>query len=86
MLEHNNIRVLSIEGKDSQRKRVATLEAFKNSGRDGPRVLLISSVGSLGLNIAFANILIIVVRPIRLTYVNSCRLTGTRHGRTCSGR
>jgi hypothetical protein len=51
-----------IEGKDTQRKRVETLQEFKRSGRDGPRVLLISSVGALGLNIAFANILVIVVR------------------------
>jgi superfamily II DNA or RNA helicase len=34
---------------------------FKASGRDGPRVLIISNVGLTGLNLPCANILIIVV-------------------------
>lgn len=53
--------MLSIHGGKKQGERVAILEEFKRSGRDGTRVLLISNVGSVGLNIAFANILIIVV-------------------------
>jgi len=61
VLEHHNIQVITIDGNKRQRDRITTLEAFKSSRRDGPRVLLISNVGSLGLNIAFANILIIVV-------------------------
>ncbi|KAI0257849.1 P-loop containing nucleoside triphosphate hydrolase protein [Gloeopeniophorella convolvens] len=35
------------------------LQKFKNSDRDGPHVLLISNVGSVGLNISFASIMII---------------------------
>lgn len=62
VLKHHNIKFVTIDGNKKQRDRVATLEEFKNSGRDGPRVLLLSNVGSIGLNIAFANILIIVVR------------------------
>lgn len=62
VLEQNDIKVLSIHGGKKQQERVALLEEFKSSGRDGPRVLLISNVGSVGLNIAFANVLIIVVR------------------------
>ena len=61
VLQRNNIQVLSIHGKHKQRERMATLEKFKSSGHDGPRVLLVSNVGSVGLNIAFANILVIVV-------------------------
>lgn len=61
VLKHNDIKVLSIHGGLKQPERVTMLEEFKRSGRDGARVLLISNVGSVGLNIAFANILIIVV-------------------------
>ncbi|KAH9011667.1 P-loop containing nucleoside triphosphate hydrolase protein [Lactarius pseudohatsudake] len=60
VFDHHKIDVLTIDGKMKQRERISTLEKFKNSGRNGPRVLLISNVGSLGLNIAFANILIIM--------------------------
>lgn len=61
MLDHHKIKAFYIDGKVRQLQRIAILKEFKESGRDGPRVLVISSVGSLGLNIAFANILIIVV-------------------------
>ncbi|KAF8259606.1 hypothetical protein EI94DRAFT_1706981 [Lactarius quietus] len=37
------------------------LQMFKDSSQDGPCVLLLSNVGSVGLNIMFANVLIIVV-------------------------
>ncbi|KAN0128350.1 P-loop containing nucleoside triphosphate hydrolase protein [Lactarius tabidus] len=60
VLKRRGIQALSIHGNVGLRDRRKTLEAFKQSGRDGPRVLLISNVGSVGLNIAFANILIIV--------------------------
>ena len=45
-----------------QAERTEKLREFRESGRNGVRVLLMSSVGSVGLNIACANILIIVVR------------------------
>lgn len=43
-------------------KRTAVLEQFRLSGRNGPRVLIISRVGMTGLNIPFANILVQLVR------------------------
>ena len=61
VLKHNGIVALTIEGKVNQRQRVERLEAFKSGGRDATRVLLISNVGSVGLNLAFANILVIIV-------------------------
>jgi superfamily II DNA/RNA helicase len=57
---------VSIHGKINHPQRVKILEDFKKGGRDDARVLLISNVGSTGLNIAFANILIIVVSGTRV--------------------
>lgn len=54
--------MVSIHGQLSQKKRVDMLREFRQSGREGARVLLISNVGAVGLNIACANILIILVR------------------------
>lgn len=62
VLNHNNIKFIAITGEQKQGERVKNLEKFKNSGRDGPRVLVVSNVAALGLNIAFANILVILVR------------------------
>lgn len=62
MLEGNDIKVVTMHGRMSQKKRVELLNEFRHCGRDGARVLLISNVGSVGLNIACAHILIIVVR------------------------
>lgn len=69
VFKHHNIKYVAIHGSSRQQERIANLEAFKNSGRDGPRVLLLSSVGAIGLNIAFANILIIVVRVVSVKHV-----------------
>lgn len=66
MLNHHNIKSVSIHGKINHPQRVKILEDFKKGGRDDARVLLISNVGSTGLNIAFANILIIVVSGTRV--------------------
>ena len=49
----------------SQRK--AVIEEFRQSGLDGPRVLLMSPVGIVGLNLDCANILIMIVSAL-----NSC--------------
>ena len=38
-------------------KRTAVLQAFRQGGPGDARVLIISSAGATGLNIAFANIL-----------------------------
>ena len=61
VLEANGIKVVALHGKVSPKRRVQLLKDFERCGRDGARVLLISNVGSVGLNMAFAHILIIVV-------------------------
>ena len=48
----------------SMQERAASLEAFRWSGRDGPRVLILSGMDIHGLNIACVNILVIVVSPL----------------------
>jgi superfamily II DNA/RNA helicase len=65
VLKANGIKVVALHGKVSPKKRVQLLENFKRCDRDGARVLLMSNVGSVGLNISFAHILIIVVRTPR---------------------
>jgi SNF2 family DNA or RNA helicase len=62
VLEANGIKVVTMHGSMSQNKRVELLKEFRNCNRDGACVLLISNVGSVGLNISCANIVIIVVR------------------------
>ena len=62
VLEANGIKVVTMHGGLSQQKCVDLLNQFRYCDRNGARVLLISNVGSVGLNIACANILIIVVR------------------------
>ncbi len=52
---------MEINGKKSMTARNTDLIAFKKAGREGPRVLILSNVGLTGLNIAEANILIILV-------------------------
>jgi len=43
-------------------KRCLALDAFQKSTREhGPRVLILSNVGMVGLNLACANILVMVV-------------------------
>ncbi|KAG1838807.1 P-loop containing nucleoside triphosphate hydrolase protein [Suillus subalutaceus] len=54
------IQTLQIYGKLSMSTRTDIIAEFKNSGRDGARVLIISNVGLTGLNLPCANILIIV--------------------------
>ncbi|KAG1834958.1 P-loop containing nucleoside triphosphate hydrolase protein [Suillus subalutaceus] len=60
VLELNGIPTLQIYGKLSMSTRTDVIAQFKSSGRDGPRVLIISNVGLTGLNLPCANILIIV--------------------------
>lgn len=54
--------MLELHGDIAPADRVRIIQRFKASTRDGPRVLLMSGVGVLGLNIPYANILIKVVR------------------------
>lgn len=62
------IKHLSIHGSLSLRRRSALIEKFKASDANGPRVLIISSVGTTGLNLAWANILICIVSVFYSVY------------------
>jgi len=52
-----------MHGKMSFRARVNVLEQFRAGGPGSPRVLLMSGIGQVGLNMAFANVMIIAVSP-----------------------
>ncbi|PSR82818.1 hypothetical protein PHLCEN_2v5964 [Hermanssonia centrifuga] len=56
----NGIKSMEITGAAPMAQRTNTLSTFRASGRDGPRVLIISQVGSVGLNIEFANVLVLL--------------------------
>ncbi|KAH9926072.1 P-loop containing nucleoside triphosphate hydrolase protein, partial [Amylocystis lapponica] len=60
ILELYGIPHLTLVGNMTPAKRTQALKAFQSGGRDDPRVLVMSGVGMVGLNIAFANILIII--------------------------
>jgi superfamily II DNA/RNA helicase len=62
VLDIHGIKSLQIHGRTSQSARTAIINQFKTSGIDGPRVLVMSSVGQTGLNLPFASILTVVVR------------------------
>ena len=57
--------MVEIDGSVRPKERVARLGRFKAAQREDPRVLLLSSVGTVGLNIPFANILICIVSSFR---------------------
>lgn len=61
VLDIHKIKHVSISGKAPVPTRTKTLQEFRSSDRDGPRVLLLSNVGLTGLNLPCANILVIVV-------------------------
>ena len=61
VLDRNNIKVLIMHGSMSQKKPMELLREFRECDHGGAHVLLISNVGSVGLNIACVNIMIIVV-------------------------
>lgn len=47
-------------------KRKGILDEFRSSARtDGVRVLILSGVGMVGLNLACANIMVVMVRSYR---------------------
>ena len=43
------------------KKRTDTVNAFRSGGRDDPRVLIMSAVGLVGLNVADANYMVMLV-------------------------
>ncbi|KAI9069500.1 hypothetical protein FKP32DRAFT_1559599, partial [Trametes sanguinea] len=56
-LEEFNLEYEEIQGKATPAQRAATLKAFQTGSK---QILLMSNVGTVGLNIAFANIVIIM--------------------------
>ncbi|KAG2352807.1 P-loop containing nucleoside triphosphate hydrolase protein, partial [Suillus spraguei] len=60
VLQLREIQALQIHGKITIPARTEIITKFKDSGRDGPRVLIVSNVGLTGLNLPCASILIIV--------------------------
>ena len=58
----HKIDAFELNGEISVAQRARVLRDFMASDRDGVRVLIVSNVGSVGLNIDRANILIFYVR------------------------
>lgn len=58
-----DIDVLELNGKVPAKKRHAVLSEFRGNSETTPRVLLLSSIGSVGLNIDVANVVIMLVSP-----------------------
>ncbi|KAH9828575.1 P-loop containing nucleoside triphosphate hydrolase protein [Rhodofomes roseus] len=54
------IKAVFLNGKLSAAQRERVVEDFRKAGADGPTVLVMSSVGATGLNLAWANIMIFV--------------------------
>lgn len=63
-LKEKGIKFVSITGKNSPTKRATILEDFRKSKTH--HVLIISSVGTTGLNMWFARVLVILVRLFSL--------------------
>lgn len=58
----HGIKVVELNGRTPQHKRKSVLEEFRSSTREaGAHVLILSKVGTVGLNLACANIMIIAV-------------------------
>jgi SNF2 family DNA or RNA helicase len=60
----HGIKTLLLYGGMSPKARTEAVARLKSSGADGPRVMILSMVGLVGLNLAFANIGILPVRGI----------------------
>ncbi|KAL7283873.1 hypothetical protein ACG7TL_001143 [Trametes sanguinea] len=56
-LEEHSLEFEEIQGRSTPAQRAATLKAFQNGDK---QILLMSNVGTVGLNISFANIVIIM--------------------------
>jgi hypothetical protein len=82
MLHVNGIECLSLHGRLNQKQRTEVLAEFRVGGPTTPRVLLMSSVGSVGLNMSFANVMIVVVSGIDANPVHGANC----YTRMCCGR
>jgi len=78
MLLLHGIESVSLHGKLSQKQRAEILDDFRKGGPDHPRVMLMSSVGAVGLNMSFASVLIIAVSISYLIHHLSPHLTLSR--------
>src|SRR5258705_11777613 len=63
MLDAHGIQCTVMHGKMPQRARANVLDQFRTGSPGSPRVLRMSSIGQVGLNMAFANVMIIAVSP-----------------------
>ena len=61
VLRLHGIRYIEINGTKRASVRSKDLDAFRNFERDGPRVCLLSNVGTVGHNLPQANILVALV-------------------------
>jgi hypothetical protein len=64
MLNIHSFNSLQIHGKISQLARTNIINQFKNSGINGPCILVMLSMDQTGLNLPCANILVVLVRII----------------------
>ena len=64
-LELNNLRADVIMGDTTLKQRSQTLENF--SQVEGPDVVMISEVGSTGINLASAHVMVIIVSGLLLS-------------------
>ncbi|KAG2335271.1 hypothetical protein BDR05DRAFT_843481, partial [Suillus weaverae] len=61
ILDLHGIRALELNGQTPMKKRKSILDDFRSSaGTKGARVLILSGVGTVGLNLACANIMVVV--------------------------
>jgi len=83
-LELYGIKSLAIDGAKSYKARASTVARFKKSKTC--RVLIISSVGSAGLNLAFCSCVIYIVRPSGHHLANTLMLSWTGSNLELPGR
>lgn len=62
VLNIHNIKFVVVNGNRSLQERQKAITAFREASADGPRVLILSNVGTAGLNLAFACIIVCLVR------------------------
>ncbi|TFY53992.1 hypothetical protein EVJ58_g9128 [Rhodofomes roseus] len=60
LFKAKGIKAVFLNGKQSAQARSNTVKEFKDADATGPTVLVMSSVGAAGLNLAFANIIIFI--------------------------
>jgi SNF2 family DNA or RNA helicase len=61
VLQLHGFEVLEYHGGMTQQQRNKVLRRFRSNDGSTPRILLLSNVGAIGLNLDIANIVIIIV-------------------------